>query len=99
MPILQFLNTHQKFDIPKGTELLEAYKTHPEMPLKFGCTQGTCEVCMIQIIKEKENLSPPTQQEKATLKDRYQQGYRLACQCALLGDIQVALLNTDRRTP
>jgi ferredoxin len=89
MPKLFFFNTQQLFEVPKGTELLTAYKIHPDMPLKFGCTQGNCEVCLIKVLEGKENLSPLTRQEKITLKDKCQKGYRLACQCAIVGDVFV----------
>lgn len=89
MPKLLFIETDQLFEIPKGTEFLTAYKIHPDMPLKFGCTQGDCGVCKIHISSGHENLSPLTKQEKQTLKAERQQNYRLACQCAILGDVKI----------
>ena len=65
------------------------------MPLKFGCTLGHCGVCSIKVNAGKENLSPPTRQEKTTLKEKYLEGYRLACQCALLGDVELTHRELD----
>lgn len=89
MPKLTFDSTNQSFEIALGCELLTAYKIQPDMPLKFGCTQGNCGVCEIRIKAGENNLSPLTKQEKHTLKDKCQKGYRLACQCALLGHLEL----------
>lgn len=86
---LTFHDSQETFEFPVATELLTAYKIQPCMPLKFGCTQGRCGVCAIHIKNNPSHLSPPTKQELVTLKEKYQQGWRLACQCALLGDVEV----------
>jgi ferredoxin len=83
------LSTGETFEIPDGTDLLKAYTLNPKLPFKFGCTQGNCGVCVIQIETNAHNLTKPTKQEHCTLQDKCSKGYRLACQCALLGDIRI----------
>lgn len=78
------------FEIPDEIDLLQAYRLNPAIPLRFGCTQGKCGVCAFHAACGQEHLSPPTNQEKLTLKERLNEGYRLACQCAILGDIKIS---------
>ena len=91
MPKVLFGNTGQIFEITEGCGLLEMFISHPELPLKFGCTHGECGVCAIKIIKGHENLSKCTKQEIATLKQggKSKDSYRLACQCSILGDVEI----------
>ena len=88
MPNLTF-ELHQKaFAITHGTDLLKACQINPAIPLKFGCQQGECGVCAIRIKGGVENLSRKTKQETKTLEAKhFDEKTRLACQCALLGDV------------
>lgn len=82
------------YSIPSGTELLQAYKINPVLPLKFGCTKGQCAVCVFHVVKGQENLSKMTKQERKTLeKKNLDSSCRLACQCALLGDVTIKTSN------
>lgn len=73
-----------------GIELLHAYKMNPLIPLKFGCTKGSCGTCKIKVIQGAENLSKRTKQEIETIKAKnLDESYRLACQCAIHGDIVI----------
>lgn len=91
MATLRFLSQNRCFNIASGTELTQAQKIDPSIPLKFGCQQGKCGVCIIRVSQGIENLSKCTKQEKVTLaKLNKDDGiYRLACQCAILDDITV----------
>lgn len=92
MATLKFENEQITFDIPIGTEFTQACKANPKIPLKFGCQKGNCGVCLIKIEEGKKNLSPLTKQERETLdklKRPLDGSYRLACQCALLGNATI----------
>lgn len=82
---------HQKvYSIRTGLELLKAYQIDPSLPLRFGCCQGQCGTCVIKVEKGHDNLSRMTEQEKATLSAKQlEPACRLACQCALLGDVTI----------
>jgi ferredoxin len=90
MPKITFKSKMKYFEIPSGTELLKAYEMNHEIPLRFGCTQGDCGVCAIKILEGGENLSKCSRHEKQTLKQReLGEGCRLACQCAINGDVVI----------
>lgn len=91
MATLRFLNQNRCFNFKAGTEFTQAQRIDPSIPLKFGCQQGKCGVCIIKISQGIENLSRFTKQEKATLTKLNQDdgNHRLACQCAILDDITV----------
>jgi ferredoxin len=96
---ITFSPLNQSFEVPAGTELLKAYAIHNEIPLKFGCTVGSCGVCIIEVAAGQQNLTKPTKEEKAKLKSCLDRGCRLACQCAILGDISItSVTNTDTQT-
>lgn len=87
MPKLIF--GQKELEINVGTELLRIPHIDPTAPLKFGCCKGLCGTCAIKIAKGSEHLSPHTKQEQETLKRLHLDSHRLACQCALLGDVEM----------
>jgi ferredoxin len=89
MAKISFLSSNNSFEVPAGTDLINAYKMNPAIPLKFGCTLGNCGVCAIQVTTGHKHLTKITKQERQLLKDKCDQGYRLACQCAINGDIEL----------
>lgn len=86
MTKIHFVDSDTTVSVSAGTELLALYRKNPLLPLRFGCTQGTCGVCAIAILEGMELLSPKTQQEIKTLEMlRAASNCRLACQCAAVG--------------
>ena len=54
----------------------------------FGCENGICSTCLIQIKSGMENLSEKTEQEEFTLEARgADDDMRLGCQCKVNGDV------------
>lgn len=54
--------------------------------IMFGCREGSCATCMIEVLEGPENLNPPTDAEKTTLMPEELKGnIRLACQCRVVG--------------
>lgn len=50
--------------------------------IMFGCREGSCATCMIQVTDGMGNLNAPTEAEQTTLlPEELEQGVRLACQC------------------
>lgn len=69
-------------ELPAGTELQTV-----GAPLRFGCRQGGCGTCVVEVEEGEEHLSPPTKEEKATLKRMGAAAHcRLACQTAVKGN-------------
>lgn len=87
MPKLTFLKQNQTIELKEGTELTRISVLYPSLPLKFGCRQGDCGTCAIQVVEGGQNLSPLTKQERITLQRLGLTSRRLACQCALIGDV------------
>lgn len=73
-----------------GNFLLEA--TSSGVPIPFKCTKGNCAKCWVKIESGQENINEPTEREYAQLgEDGIAQGFRLACQCYLTGDVVAAV--------
>jgi ferredoxin len=89
MATIQLTNSEDKYEIRSGMDLLTAYQINPFLPFKFGCCHGSCGVCVIQILEGHENLSLLTKEEEFTLQKKGLKSppYRLACQCAIHGNI------------
>jgi ferredoxin len=84
--------------VDEGNLTVEAKPEEPLMDLCqragatiiFGCGAGVCGTCMINVLEGKENLSPPTDQEKDALTMfNAKPNQRLACQCNVLGDVKI----------
>lgn len=86
MPKISFSVSQLEFYVNGGSELKEV----SYLPLKFGCKNGGCGVCAIHVQKGLENLSKVSKEEEKILKKcLLEEGYRLACQCAINGDITI----------
>jgi ferredoxin len=52
-----------------------------DVSLSFGCTEGTCGVCELTVLKGMENLSKVSDEEKEYLyEEDIENGMRLGCQ-------------------
>lgn len=92
MALLTTLPEERTYEIKIGTELLRASQIDSSLPFRFGCCKGECGRCVIRVMNGKHNLSKPTKQEQATLAQKYNDPLcRLACQCAILGDITIEI--------
>lgn len=90
MSKIKFIKAQQEIEVPSGSEFLEIHRKHPHLPLKFGCRQGGCGICAIKVTRGMENLSKLSPLESKTLcKKGCDETYRLACQCAVNGPIEV----------
>lgn len=85
------LKTGCTHSIRAGLELLRAYQIDPSLPFQFGCCNGQCGVCAFKVIEGANHLSKLTKQEIKTLAEKKLSSppYRLACQCAILGDMTI----------
>ena len=80
----------QNLEIFKGGKLVDLDNDNSGV-IPFRCKQGICGTCRIEILNGTENISPPTDEEKAFLK---RLGYdhdttRLACQIRVNGPIEI----------
>lgn len=64
-------------EVPDGEPIKEACK---ELGIPFGCEDGQCGTCMIEVEEGQENLGELNDKEKNMGMD---ETHRLACQCKL----------------
>ncbi len=77
-------------DVEDGSRVRDAIdETGADIP--FGCRQGNCATCMIEVIEGAENLNPPNDKEQVTLlPEELEDNIRLACQCRIMkGEISI----------
>lgn len=79
MATLKFEHNDEEIELPDGSPIANACE---EAGVPFACTEGVCGTCVIEVIEGKENLTPPTQEEKDFLGDGTLDE-RLACQCKI----------------
>ncbi len=89
MPRVTFAATDLVVEVPVGSSLLECCESN-SAPVAFGCTQGRCGTCCIEILAGAENLNPKSETEINTLEGRDDvEKLRLACQLEVRGDIAI----------
>ncbi|NGX30767.1 MAG: Ferredoxin-1 [Chlamydiae bacterium] len=75
----------EEVELENGSEIQEVCE---EAGLNFGCTEGICGTCLIEVTEGMENLSAFTQQEEDFLGEMEKE--RLACQCKIKeGNVKV----------
>jgi 2Fe-2S ferredoxin len=89
MPKVTFKSDGKSVEVPAGTSLVQvAEDLGASIP--FSCKAGVCVSCLVNVIKGMENLSPPTENEKATLEGfGAKPNQRLACQVTIKGDVEL----------
>ena len=75
-------------EVEDGTQLMD-FCEELDVSLSFGCTEGTCGVCEVTVLKGRENLSRITEEEKDyLLEEDLEDGMRLGCQVKIRkGDV------------
>ena len=68
------VDTKKEIEIPDEGEIRDACE---DLGVPFGCRNGICGTCMIDIVEGEENLSELTEKEHDLDRDRT---HRLACQ-------------------
>jgi ferredoxin len=77
MPKIINLKTGKSEEIKEGEKIRDVVE---RLGVPFGCEDGICGTCMIDIIDGEDNLSGLTEQEKDLMRDKK---HRLACQCKI----------------
>ncbi len=83
----------EEISLPNKSHLSDA-EEFGATGLSFGCRQGVCGMCVVEVIAGEENLSPAADKEKTFLNSLgYEQSNaRLACQCQIYGDVELSPL-------
>jgi ferredoxin len=72
-----YAKNKQEKEIANGEKIKSAAE---ELGVLFGCEDGICGTCMIDVVNGDGNLSELTQPEKDLERDKK---HRLACQCKI----------------
>jgi ferredoxin len=84
---LRFAQSGETATAPVGTRLLELSE-EVETGIVYGCRQGRCGQCMVEVVDGEAGLSPPSVMEIKAL-EHFEAGARsrLACQVRIVGDV------------
>lgn len=91
MPIIRFTTSDKEVEFPEGDEvnlLRIAIRNDCEIP--FKCASGNCGTDRVRVEDGAENCIAPRRRERERLGELLEQGYRLACQTYVKGDVSIA---------
>ena len=93
MPTITFSKTGETHEIGAGGSFLEICQAS-DLPHEFGCTVGSCGVCVASLDEGADQVNPATDDEEETVEMcSGVEGARLACQLKVNGDITVRQLD------
>lgn len=88
-----FSNTGDEVELEKETSLRELSK-EKGWPIAFGCEDGVCGTCIVEVEDGSENMNEPDDVENQTLETMMMKDgkHRLACKCQVKGDVKFKAL-------
>jgi ferredoxin len=90
MPLITFQTSGKTIEVNKDANLLRTSIRY-EGSVPFKCGAGLCGTCKVRIVEGSENLSKIMKKEIDRLgEEKISQGYRLACQTSITGDVTLA---------
>ena len=91
MPRICFETSGREVTFPDGDEVnLLRVAIRNECGIPFKCASGNCGTDRVRVIEGADQLIPARRRERERLGELYEQGYRLACQTYVAGDVTVA---------
>jgi len=86
---ITFEDIDQTVNVPAGTRVIEVSEKIGA-GIVYGCREGDCGTCMMQVTEGWNNLTDPSVLEEKILKENMAgRRDRLACQAQILGDCKV----------
>jgi ferredoxin len=90
VPTIRFLTTGRAVEFPDGDEVnLLRVAIRNECGVPYRCASGNCGTDRVFVDDGVANLSPPRRRERDRLGDLLDEGWRLACQTYVAGDVAV----------
>ena len=90
MPTIRFSTSGREVHFPDGDEVnLLRVAIRNSCGIPFKCASGNCGTDRVRVDSGAENLDPPRKRERDRLAELLGEGYRLACQTYVRGDISV----------
>ena len=91
MPSIRFDTTEKVVTFPEGDEVnLLRVAIRNDCGIPFKCASGNCGTDRVRVEAGLENCIPMRRRERERLAELVDQGYRLACQTYVKGDVTVA---------
>lgn len=81
----------KEYSLRKGLGF-QALSAKEETEIEYDCRKADCGICIMRVLSGSENLSPATGEEADFLRAMHADpNERLACQCRILGDVEVVI--------
>ncbi|WP_085629507.1 iron-sulfur-binding ferredoxin reductase [Pseudomonas sp. R16(2017)] len=74
----------RQWSVPAGSNLLDALNGNG-VAVPYSCRAGSCHACLVQCVQG----LPADSRPDALSADQHREGWRLACQCQVVEDLQV----------
>ncbi len=83
---LTFENINKTVTVTTGTRVIEVSEKESASGIIYGCREGDCGTCLMEVTDGWENLSQPSIVEDRVLRENHAGRHqRLACQAQVLG--------------
>lgn len=90
MPIITYQTSNKSIEVDQDANLLRTSIRY-EGSVPYKCGGGLCGTCKVRIVEGHDNLSRIMKKEVDRLgQEKLDQGYRLACQTFVTGDVTIA---------
>lgn len=90
MPIITYQTSNKSIEVDQDANLLRTSIRY-EGSVPYKCGGGLCGTCRVRIVEGHDNLSRIMKKEVDRLgQEKLDQGYRLACQTFVTGDVTIA---------
>jgi ferredoxin len=91
MPTIRFSTADRDVEFPDGEEVnLLRVAIRNDCGIPFKCASGNCGTDRVRVESGLENCVTPRRRERERLGELVEQGYRLACQTYVKGDVTIA---------
>ena len=90
MPEIRRTRHPEVIQVEEGVNLMQALQNAGVAVASSCAGDAVCGKCVLKIVAGESNLSTPTPDELFLIeKDRIKPGFRISCQCQVLGNIEV----------
>lgn len=87
----ELLAAGQSWSVPLGSNLLDVLNG-AGLRVPYSCRSGSCHACLVRCVRGE----PLDDRPEALSAVRREQGWRLACQCRVVDDLEVQLFDPSR---
>jgi ferredoxin len=86
---LTFADIDVTVNVPAGIRVIDVSEKVGS-GIVYGCREGDCGTCMMEVLEGMENLNAPSVLEDKVLRENMAgKRFRLACQAQVIGDVTV----------